>query len=73
VKKNIIFSHRKEKIQGDLLFDDAPHNLEAFKKTGRIAIAMDYPYNALLDVPRVNSWLEFEEALNENRWGLCDE
>jgi 5'-nucleotidase len=72
-KENIIFSHRKEKIQGDLLFDDAPHNLESFKKTGRLAVAMDYPYNCTVDVPRVKNWLEFEEALNGNRWGISNE
>lgn len=62
-KNNLIFSHRKEMIRGDLLFDDAPHNLIAFKNTGRTAIAMNYPYNASIDVPRVNNWLEFEKWL----------
>jgi len=62
-KNNLIFSHRKEMIRGDLLFDDAPHNLMAFKNTGRTAIAMNYPYNANIDVPRVNNWLEFEKWL----------
>ncbi|TLS35867.1 5' nucleotidase, NT5C type [Pseudalkalibacillus caeni] len=63
-KQNLIFSHRKEMIQGDLLFDDAPHNLRAFKKTGRTAVAMDYPYNRDIQVPRVNNWLQFEELLS---------
>ena len=62
-KNNLIFSHRKEMILGDLLFDDAPHNLIAFKNTGRTAIAMNYPYNESIDVPRVNNWLEFEKWL----------
>lgn len=61
--KNLIFSHRKEMIYGDLLFDDAPHNLKAFKATNRLAIAMDYPYNKNINVPRVKSWLEFEQLL----------
>jgi len=69
-KKNIVFTHRKEMVRGDLLFDDAPHNLESFKTTGRIAIAMDYPYNRMVNVPRVHSWLEFERGLTENWWGL---
>ncbi|MCA1030178.1 5'(3')-deoxyribonucleotidase [Bacillus timonensis] len=69
-KENIVFTHRKNKICGDLLFDDAPHNLLNFKNTGRIAIAMDYPYNQSINVPRVKSWLEFEQGINENWWDL---
>ncbi len=64
-KRNLIFSHRKEMIRGDLLFDDAPHNLIAFKNSGRMAIAMNYRYNQYVDVPRVNNWLEFEEWLSK--------
>ncbi|MCX7572148.1 5'(3')-deoxyribonucleotidase [Tumebacillus sp. DT12] len=60
-RHNLIFAHRKDMICGDLLFDDAPHNLEAFRATGRIAVAMDYPYNREVDVPRVGSWQEFEQ------------
>ncbi len=63
-KRNLIFSHRKEMIRGDLLFDDAPHNLVAFSKTGRTAVAMSYEYNQQVDVPRVNNWLEFEKWLS---------
>lgn len=64
-RRNIIFSHRKDMICGDLLFDDAPHNLEAFQATGRKAVAMDYPYNQSVNVDRVNNWLEFEEYLTK--------
>ncbi|MDP4549772.1 5'(3')-deoxyribonucleotidase [Alkalihalobacillus macyae] len=63
-KRNLIFSHRKEMIRGDLLFDDAPHNLVAFSKTGRTAVAMSYEYNQQVDVPRVSNWLEFEKWLS---------
>jgi 5'-nucleotidase len=69
-KRNVIFSHRKNMICGDLLFDDAPHNLQAFTETGRLAVAMDYPYNRDVNVMRVSGWLEFEQALQENRWGI---
>jgi 5'-nucleotidase len=68
-KENLIFAHRKDMIRGDLLFDDAPHNLEAFRATGRIAVAMDYPYNRSVDVPRVSGWLEFESFLAKRKWG----
>ncbi|MGG0511431.1 5'(3')-deoxyribonucleotidase [Priestia megaterium] len=65
-KKNLIFSHRKNMIIGDLLFDDAPHNLLEFSSTGRVAVAMDYPYNREIDVPRVTNWLEFEEFIEKH-------
>ncbi|GAB6932238.1 5' nucleotidase, NT5C type [Calditerricola satsumensis] len=64
-RERLIFAHRKEMIRGDLLFDDAPHNLRRFQATGRIAVAMDYPYNRDVACPRVSSWLEFEERLPE--------
>jgi 5'(3')-deoxyribonucleotidase len=62
-KHNLIFAHRKDMICGDVLFDDAPHNLLAFLQTGRTAVAMDYPYNRDVTVPRVKGWLEFESWL----------
>jgi 5'-nucleotidase len=67
-KYNLVFSHRKSMISGDLLFDDAPHNLIEFSSTGRMAIAMDYPYNRDIDVPRVTNWLEFEDFLRKRAW-----
>ncbi|MBM6618717.1 5' nucleotidase, NT5C type [Bacillus suaedaesalsae] len=69
-KENMIFTHKKDKVCGDLLFDDAPHNLHSFQATGRIAIAMDYPYNRMVNVPRVKNWLEFERGIIENWWGI---
>ncbi|MGG3282938.1 5' nucleotidase, NT5C type [Paenibacillus solani] len=59
-RNNIIFSHRKELIDGDLLFDDAPHNLIQFINCNKKAVAMDYPYNRGVSCPRVSDWLEFE-------------
>ncbi|MGP0688597.1 5' nucleotidase, NT5C type [Priestia aryabhattai] len=63
-KYNIVFTHQKDKIYGDLLFDDAPHNLKAFQATGRHAVAMSYPYNEEVKVPRVDDWLQFEQYVN---------
>ncbi|WP_315905939.1 5' nucleotidase, NT5C type [Priestia koreensis] len=63
--KNIIFTHRKDKVYGDVLFDDAPHNLEAFRATGRQAVAMSYPYNQDVDVPHVSDWLQFEKWVDD--------
>ncbi|WP_010276692.1 5' nucleotidase, NT5C type [Paenibacillus senegalensis] len=64
-QERLIFSHRKDMIRGDLLFDDAPDNLLGFQNTGRVAVAMDYPYNRHIDCHRVQSWLEFESRLPE--------
>lgn len=64
-RQNLIFAHRKNMICGDLLFDDAPHNLQAFLKTGRVAVAMDYPYNRQVLCHRVSGWLEFERKVDE--------
>lgn len=66
-REQMIFAHKKYMIRGDLLFDDAPHHLEAFRETKRTAVAMDYPYNRSVNVPRVKNWLEFEEFVME--WG----
>ncbi|GAX89885.1 5'-3'-deoxyribonucleotidase [Effusibacillus lacus] len=63
-RHNLIFAHRKEVIDGDLLFDDAPHNLHGFMQTGKIAVAMDYPYNRNVPCKRVSGWLEFEEKVD---------
>jgi len=59
----IIFTHHKEQIKGDLLFDDAPHNLISFQESGGISVAMDYAYNRHVKCRRVSNWLEFESAL----------
>jgi 5'-nucleotidase len=64
-RENIIFTHRKELIKGDLLFDDAPHNLLSFESKGGIAVAMDYPYNREVNCERVSSWLEFENKVQK--------
>jgi 5'-nucleotidase len=62
--ENLIFAHKKHKVCGDLLFDDAPHNLIAFIRTGRIGVAMDYAYNRQVDCPRVSDWHQFEKLVD---------
>jgi 5'(3')-deoxyribonucleotidase len=67
--RNLIFTHRKDMVRGDVLFDDAPHNLIAFAESGRKAIAMDYPYNRNVDVDRVKTWLDFEKMVETIEMG----
>lgn len=64
--EKIIFTHFKHKIKGDILFDDAPHNLISFQNEGGIAVAMDYPYNRDINCLRVSGWLQFEN--NVGQW-----
>lgn len=61
---NIVFAHRKDLVRGDILFDDAPHNLEAFLPYGQ-PVAMAYPYNQGVSCPRVGSWSEFLQLVDE--------
>jgi 5'-nucleotidase len=59
---NIVFAHRKELVRGDVMFDDAPHNLLAFAPYG-LPVAMDYPYNQGAPGMRVRSWSEFLQLI----------
>lgn len=61
-QKYTIFSHRKDLIKGDILFDDNPRNLEQFAAAGGVTCAMDYKYNRdVITNYRVmdNDWIEF--------------
>lgn len=55
---NIVFAHRKALVRGDILFDDAPHNLRAFEEYG-LPVAMAYRYNEEVKCPRVPDWPAF--------------
>ena len=63
-RENVVFTHRKELVRGDLLFDDAPHNLAAFAGYG-VAVAMAYPYNRSAPFRRVEGWSEFLRLVDE--------
>lgn len=62
--ENMVFTHRKELVRGDLLFDDAPHHLEAFARYGT-PVAMAYPYNARVKCARVPNWSAFLQLVDE--------
>ena len=59
---HVIFAQRKDLIDGDILFDDAPKNLESFPG---IPVAFDYNFNKHLDVDRVAGWLEFYDLVHK--------
>jgi len=54
--RDVIFTYQKNLIAGDVLIDDAPHNLEIFPHK---TIAFSQPWNQLVDTDaRVNNWNE---------------
>jgi len=70
---NIVFCHRKELIDGDILFDDKPAHLVDWKKyhPRGTTITIEYPYNkdAPADVRfanQRNAWREFYELMSKN-------
>ncbi len=61
--KNVIATHRKDAVVGDLLLDDGPHNIEAFPGT---TVVFDQPWNQ--DVKsdfRIKTWPEFVALIKD--------
>lgn len=61
--KNIVATHRKDAVQGDILLDDGPHNIEAFRGRG-LTVVYNQPWNQ--DVKsdyRVKTWPEFVQLI----------
>lgn len=59
--KNFVAIQRKYLLHGDVLIDDAPHNVESWVGSGRPAILFDAPWNRHLDDSkylRAKSWKE---------------
>lgn len=60
-KKNMIFTNRKDLVNGDLLLDDGPHNIIAFKKD---VVIMDKPYNRNIEgFDRITNWNQFPDLV----------
>lgn len=62
--KNFVGATRKELVRGNVLLDDAPHNIEAFMAENRenMGVVFDAPYNwkmAVEPTRRVRDWNEF--------------
>jgi 5'-nucleotidase len=64
-KDKVIFTRHKGQIKGNILFDDAPHNLNEFPEIG---VAMDYAFNKSYLGPRVKNWNEFYRLVHN----YCD-
>lgn len=68
--KNVVVTERKELVQGDILLDDGPHNIEAFEKANRYsrAIIFDCPWNRHMSDAtywRVRDWPDFLRLIDE--------
>lgn len=64
--KNVISTHRKDAIYGDILLDDGPHNLEHFPG---ITCIFDHPHNHSRNSDfeadyRVYNWFEFKDLVD---------
>ena len=61
--RNVVFTKRKEFVAGDLLIDDAPHNILSYPgKT----IVFDHPHNQKVEgTKRVKCWNEMKDACLE--------
>lgn len=56
---NVVFTHHKWLLNGDIIFDDYQFNLKTFDG---LRVVMDAPYNKDADAEaRVKSWAEFVE------------
>jgi len=68
---NFVAIQRKDLLNGDLLLDDGPHNIEAWNKTGRTSVVFDAPWNKECKAThRVRNWEEFVnlvETLSEKK------
>lgn len=63
--KNLMLAQRKDVIKGDLLLDDGPHNIKAWKKSGQYAVVFDCPWNQdVAGDQRVKNWDEFIQLVD---------
>lgn len=65
---NFVACSRKELVHGDILLDDAPHNVESYAKSGhgRRAVLFDRPWNQkVTGITRVKTWPEFLEIVKQ--------
>lgn len=70
--ENVIVAHDKYLIKGDVIIDDALHNLEG-RECNSIALLMDAPHNRNVRTPfldRVHSWEEIYQIIS--RAAVCE-
>jgi 5'-nucleotidase len=61
-KPNLILTHRKDLVSGDIFVDDGPHNL--LKSPAKMKIVFDHPWNRhLTQFQRVYQWGDLLDLL----------
>jgi 5'-nucleotidase len=68
-RDHLVFCSVKHWVPGDVFVDDAPHNLLPYRTHHPTAqvLALAYPYNRSVPVPRYASWAELSAALRPPR------
>lgn len=64
---NFVAIKRKDLLRGDVLFDDAAHNIEAFSKVG-MTVMMETSWNKFVKIEptrRVQHWNQFLQFIDE--------
>ncbi len=59
--RDLCFLGAKADVGADMYVEDAPHNVEALRKSGRDVIVFDQPYNRHLAAPRATEWTQVED------------
>ena len=63
--RDIMFIRHKPDVYADIYLDDAPKNIEAFRKAGRDFIIFDYSYNQGIPGPRAYNWDDVYRLVHE--------
>lgn len=61
--RDICFLGQKPEVEADIYLDDAPHNINALRAEGNVAIVFDQPYNREVADPRADDWGEVEHLV----------
>jgi 5'-nucleotidase len=63
--RDLCFLGQKPQVEADVYIDDAPHNVEALRRSGAPVIVFDQPYNGDVEGPRARSWSEAEQLVTD--------
>ena len=63
--RDLCFLGAKPQVEADCYVEDAPHNVEALRETGRRVIVFDQPYNQGVPGPRAVDWGEVETLVGD--------